>query len=78
MALAAKKSTCRPGITSPNTHYESTPLQESAAVPHQKRLSFRQPMGLCPKPRDFLRHSSGVRSVKEKAPDGFGGQRLGA
>ena len=31
----------------------------------------RQPLGLCPKPRDFWRHGSGVRSVKEKPLTGF-------
>jgi hypothetical protein len=66
---------CRSRMISQITHYESTPLQELATVPHQEKLSFRQPMGLCPKPRDLLGHNSGVRSVKEKASDCFGCQR---
>jgi hypothetical protein len=50
------------------THYESAPLKKLAGVPLWKRLSSRPPMGLCPTPRDFRRHSSGVRSSKRKKP----------
>jgi hypothetical protein len=55
------------GVISHNTHYESTPLPELAAVPHQETAVILTADGALPQTPGFLRHSSGVRSVKRKS-----------
>jgi hypothetical protein len=48
------------------THYERAPLActvgaSPALVAKQRVQQFPAVLGLCPRPRDFLRHGSGVR-----------------
>ena len=72
LCLCRSSQGLRPGLSCPTpagfvvvahpTHYERAPLRRHG------RLSGRQPLGLCPRPRDFFRHGSGVRSFK----NGFG------